>query len=60
MNLRAGGEMLADIYIFGIISVGTVLFLAVDKIEPNRRYASVLKFLIIFVSVAAIARRLVP
>ena len=28
--------------------------------EPNRRYASVLKFLIVFVSVVAIARRLMP
>jgi hypothetical protein len=47
-------------YVFGISFVGTILFVAVDKIEPNRRYALVLKFLIIFVSVAAIARRLMP
>jgi len=33
---------------------------AVDDLEPNRRYASVLKFLIVFVSAAAIARRPMP
>jgi hypothetical protein len=38
----------------------TELFVSVDAIEPNRRYASVLKLLIVFVSAAAIARRLMP
>ena len=52
--------MLAFIYIFGISVVAAFLFEAVDKIEPNRRYASVLKFLIVFVSVAAIAGKLMP
>ena len=37
-----------------------MMFAAVNVIEPNRRYASVLKFLVVFVSVAAIARRLMP
>jgi hypothetical protein len=46
------------IYVFGISFVGTVLIVSVDKIEPNRRYALVLKCLIVFVSVAAIAGRL--
>jgi hypothetical protein len=62
---RAGGRMLAVIYVlgicvyvFGICVVATMLFAAVNAIEPNRRYASVLKFLIVFVSVAAIAGRL--
>jgi hypothetical protein len=31
------------IYIFGISFVATVLFVAVDKIEPNRRYLRVPK-----------------
>jgi hypothetical protein len=46
------------IYVLGISFVGTVLIVAVDKIEPNRRYALALKFLIVIVSVAAIAGRL--
>ena len=39
-------EKLAGIYVFGICVVGAILFVA-DKIEPNRRYALVLKLLII-------------
>jgi hypothetical protein len=46
------------VYVFGICVVATILFEAVDDLEPNRRYASVLKFLIVFASVAAIAGRL--
>jgi hypothetical protein len=60
MNLRPEGEALAGIYVFGICVVGGFLFVAVDNIEPNRRYALVLKLLIVFVSVAAIAGRLMP
>ncbi len=52
--------MSASIYVFGICVVAAVLFVTVDKIEPNRRYAMVLKVLIVFVSAAAIARRLMP
>jgi hypothetical protein len=52
--------MLAFIYIFSICVVGAILFVAVDDLEPNRRYASVLKLLIVFVSAVAIARRLMP
>jgi hypothetical protein len=37
-----------------------MLFVAVNNIEPNHRYASVLKLLIVAVSVAAIAGRLMP
>jgi hypothetical protein len=58
--LRGGKEMLAVIYTFGISVVATFLFAAVNIVEPNRRYASVLKFLIVFVSVAAIAGKLMP
>ena len=35
--------MLAVIYTFGISVVATFLFAAVNIVEPNRRYASVLK-----------------
>ena len=44
----------------GIYVLRHSLFVAVDNIEPNRRYALVLKLLVVFVSVAAIAGRLVP
>jgi hypothetical protein len=47
------------IYVFGISFVATILH-AVDKIEPNRRYALLLKLLIVFLSVAAIAGKLMP
>ena len=53
-------EMSDGIYVFGISFVATVLFFAVDNIEPNHRNALVLKLLIILVSVAAIAGRLMP
>ena len=52
--------MLAVIYTLGISVVAALLFAAVNAVEPNRRYALVLKFLVVFVSVAAIARRLMP
>jgi hypothetical protein len=52
--------MLAFIYVFSICGVATMLFVAVNAIEPNRRYASALKLLIVFVSAAAIAGRLMP
>ena len=50
--------MLAFIHIFSVCVVAAILFVAVDDLEPNRRYALVLKFLIVFVSVAAVAGRL--
>jgi hypothetical protein len=52
--------MLAVIYVFGISVVAAFMFAAVNAIEPNRRYALALKFLIVFVGVAAIAGRLTP
>ena len=60
MNSKPEGETLAVIYAFGISVVAAILFVAVDNIEPNRRYALVLKLLIVFVSVAAVAGRLMP
>ena len=52
--------MLAVIHLFSICVVAAILFVSVDGIEPDRRLALALKFLIVFVSVAAIARRLMP
>jgi hypothetical protein len=49
-------RMLAFIYVFSICVVATMLFVAANGIEPNRR----LKFLIVVVSVAATAGRLMP
>jgi hypothetical protein len=53
-------RMLVFIHVFSICVVAAILFVSVDEIEPNRRYASVLKLLIVFVSAVAIARRLMP
>ena len=39
--------MLAFIYVFSIWVVATMLFVAVNEVEPNRRLALVLKFLIV-------------
>jgi hypothetical protein len=50
--------LLAFIHVFSICVVAAILFVSVDEIEPNRLLASVLKFLIVFVSVVAIAGRL--
>ena len=52
--------MLAVIYTFGISVVAAFLFAAVNAIEPDRRVALAFKFLIVFVSVAAVAGRLMP
>jgi hypothetical protein len=53
-------RMLAFIFVFSICVVAALLFVAADDIEPNRRLAMALKFLIVFVSAVAIARRLMP
>jgi len=57
---KRGKGMLAVIYVFSICVVATMLFAAVNAIEPNRRLALAFKFLIVFVSVGAIAGRLMP
>ena len=33
------------VYVFGICVVATILFVTVDDLEPNRRYALAFKFL---------------
>jgi hypothetical protein len=52
--------MLAVTYVFGICVVAAFMFAAVNAIEPNRRLALAFKSLIVFVSVAAIAGRVMP
>jgi hypothetical protein len=52
------GYMSAVIYVVVIGVVAAMLFRAVNNVEPNRRYASVLRVLIVVVSVAAITGRL--
>ena len=41
--LIAACRMLAFIHVFSICVVGAILFVSVDEIQPNRRYASVLR-----------------
>jgi hypothetical protein len=60
LSKRGGAEILAVIYTFCISVVAGFLFAAVNAIEPNRRYALALKFLIVFVGVAAVAGKLTP
>ena len=50
--------LILSLYNLIICVVAAILFVSVDEIEPNPRLALTLKFLIIFVSVVAIARRL--
>ena len=50
--------MLAVVYVFTIWCVATVLYVIVNELEPNRRLAMVLQFLILAVGAAAIVRRL--
>ena len=50
--------MLAVIYTFGISVVAGILFVAVNEFEPDRLLALALKFVIVFVGVAAVAGRL--
>ena len=48
------------IYSFAIGFVGAILFLLVDKHEPNRPERRLLKFLILFVAGVAILHKLQP
>ena len=52
--------MWALIYVLTISFVAAALFLIVDRFEPNRRLALVLKFLILALAGAATARQLLP
>ena len=48
------------VYSFVIGFVGAILFLLVDKYEPDGPMASLLKFLVLFVSSIAILHKLQP
>ena len=45
IQLLIGEGLLAFIHVFSICVVATILFVAVDDLEPNRRYALAFKFL---------------
>ena len=47
------------LYGFIICSVAAVLYVAVNNLEPNRRYASALKILIITLAVVAFLAHLI-
>ena len=49
---RWGNWNVRMLYVFVIGNVAAMLFVAVNKIEPNRHYALALKLLIVFVSAA--------
>jgi hypothetical protein len=53
-------DALARLYFLAISFTGAFLFMAVEKIEPNRRFALVLKCAILAAGAAAIANQLVP
>jgi hypothetical protein len=53
-------DALARLYFLAISFTGAVLFVAVEKIEPNRRFALVLKLAILAAGGAAIASQLLP
>ena len=46
------------LYVLGISVVAGILFVAVNEFEPDRLLALALKFVIVFVSVAAVAGKL--
>ena len=48
------------IYSFAIGFVGAILFVLVDRYEPDGPMARLLKFLLLFVSAVAILHRLKP
>jgi hypothetical protein len=47
-------------YSFTISVIGAILFLLVDKYEPEGPLARLLKFLVLFVAGAAVLHRLQP
>jgi hypothetical protein len=53
-------DALARLYFLAISFTGAFLFVAVEKIEPNRRFALVLKCAIFVAAGAAIANQLLP
>ena len=58
---RAIGHMYSDLfYSFTISFLGAILFLLVDKYEPEGAWAGLLKFLVLFVAGVAVLHRLQP
>ena len=53
-------DALAPLYFLAISFTGAFLFVAVEKIEPNRRFALVLKCAILVAAGAAIVNQLLP
>ena len=53
-------DMRTTLQILTLAYVGVFLFAIVNKFEPNRRLAGILKFLILVITAAAIARQLLP
>ena len=51
---------LVFVYILAISSVGAFLFVAVDRLEPNRRVALVFKCAILAAGGAVVAHHLLP
>ena len=52
--------VIARLYILAICFTGAFLFVAVERLEPNRRFALVLKFAILAAGGAAIGSQLLP
>jgi hypothetical protein len=55
---RSGSLLILSLYNIIICLVATTLYVAVDNLEPNRRYASVLKILIVTLAFLAILAHL--
>ena len=53
-------DALQLLYAITMSFTAAVLFVAVDKLEPNPRFARVLQFLIVVAAVAAVINQLAP
>jgi hypothetical protein len=53
-------DLLARLYICAILAIATILFLAIDELEPNRRLAVILRCAILATRGSAIANQLMP
>ena len=53
-------DMRSLFYAFSIGFAGSVLFVIVNRFEPNRRLATLLMMLLIGVTAAAVLNRLMP
>jgi hypothetical protein len=52
--------VIVRLYVLAICFAGAFLFVAVDRLEPNRRFALVLKCAILTAGGAAIVSQLLP